>query len=299
VAFLEEMGVVEGRTSDGEPIVAEQHLCHDPEERVFYRGRWYEGLYLYAGASAADFAQLHAFDTEINRWVAWHGARGRRAFSFPLTTSSDDTEVTSLDTITMSEWLDRHGWHSPRLHWFINYACRDDYGLTIELLFRVTDSQSRRCSSAFPLAWDNVIYDSPALGYVTTTHQRGISHGPTILTYYYPLCEEDGRTARNKLLAMDWQSCADVVLTDLRRPHPDIRSLVDRLDIMRWGHAMIQPRPGFVWSTAWRQASVPFRNIHFAHTDLSGVALFEEAFAHGMRAAREVLAGRRGPRNAV
>jgi hypothetical protein len=29
--------------------------------------------------------------------------------------------------------------------------------------------------------------------------------------------------------------------------------------------------------------------VHFANTDLSGVALFEEAFYHGLRAADEVL----------
>jgi len=31
---------------------------------------------------------------------------------------------------------------------------------------------------------------------------------------------------------------------------------------------------------------------HFAHSDLSGVALFEEAFYHGLRAAEEILAER-------
>ena len=34
----------------------------------------------------------------------------------------------------------------------------------------------------------------------------------------------------------------------------------------------------------------PHRGIHFANTDLSGVALFEEAFHHGIRAADEALA---------
>jgi len=33
--------------------------------------------------------------------------------------------------------------------------------------------------------------------------------------------------------------------------------------------------------------------IHFAHTDLSGVPLFEEAFYHGIRAAEEVLSLRK------
>ena len=41
----------------------------------------------------------------------------------------------------------------------------------------------------FPLAWDNVFYDSPSLRHVVSTHQRGIDHGPTTFTYYYPLCD--------------------------------------------------------------------------------------------------------------
>jgi len=34
--------------------------------------------------------------------------------------------------------------------------------------------------------------------------------------------------------------------------------------------------------------------VHFANTDLSAVALFEEALYHGVRAAEEVLGGRGG-----
>jgi hypothetical protein len=52
---------------------------------------------------------------------------------------------------------------------------------------------------------------------------------------------------------------------------------------------MISPRPGFIWGSERRKALNPYRNIHFAHTDLSGIALFEEAFYHGLRAAKEVL----------
>jgi hypothetical protein len=58
---------------------------------------------------------------------------------------------------------------------------------------------------------------------------------------------------------------------------------------MRWGHAMIRPRAGFMWGTARREGAKPFRSIHFAHSELSGVALFEEAFDQGLRAAKEVL----------
>jgi phytoene dehydrogenase-like protein len=408
VALLDEMGVLEGRDREGEPVVAEQYLCRDPEERVFYRGRWYEGLYLRAGASNEDLAQLEAFEKEIARLVGWRDGRGRRAFAIPIATGSDDPEITELDRMTMAEWLDRRGFTSPRLRWLVDYACRDDYGMTLEQtsawagLFysasrvrkpgdeaqplitwpegngrivahlyskagsRVrlgmaaceivpTDIEGRRgvdvsavdhnannatgyraeyvifaapqfltrylirpyrddppahvaqfeygawmvanlflkdrpLSRGFPLAWDNVIYESRSLGYVVATHQRGLDHGPTIFTYYFPLTDADPRSARSKLLEAEWSHWAEVILADLNRAHPDIRSVVERIDVMRWGHAMIRPRPGFIWGRDRIEAARPYRGIHFANTDLSGVPLFEEAFYHGIRAADEVIA---------
>jgi hypothetical protein len=139
----------------------------------------------------------------------------------------------------------------------------------------------------FPLAWDNVLYESPSLGYVNATHQKGIDYGASVWTYYYPMCHEpDGRTT---LFNYEWRDLADVCLTDMSRAHPEIYDLTERIDIMRWGHAMISPYPGFIWGAERQKALNPYRNIHFAHTDLSGVALFEEAFYHGLRAARRVL----------
>jgi protoporphyrinogen oxidase len=140
------------------------------------------------------------------------------------------------------------------------------------------------------LAWDNILYDSPSLGYVVATHQTGTDHGPTVLTYYYPLSDGSPRQARTQLLGTDWEEWAEVTLTDLGRAHDDIRSLVTRLDVMRWGHAMPRPKPGTVWGSARRRAAQPFRNIHFAHSDLSGVGIMEEAFYQGVRAAEEILA---------
>src|SRR5207253_9186713 len=107
VRLLDELGVLEGTDSEGEPVVAEQFVCRDPEERVFYRGRWYEGLYLRAGASADDLSQLDAFNAEVNRWVAWRDSKGRRAFAIPVATGSDDADVTALDKMSMAEWLNQ------------------------------------------------------------------------------------------------------------------------------------------------------------------------------------------------
>jgi Flavin containing amine oxidoreductase len=406
ISLLDEMGVIEGHDKDGEPIVAEQFLCRDPEERIFYKGRWYEGLFLHAGENGDDQQQFEKFNAEMNRWVAWRDAKGRRAFTLPVSACSDDAEVTALDRLSMDEWMTQRGFTSPRLRWWVNYACRDDYGMTLDhtsawaglfyfcarVLKPNVDSQSlitwpegngrlvnhlyertkahiqldravfdlianttgcdlvtldrqgkdprgyranhvifaapqfiarylihpyrenppphisefqfgswmvanltlkdrpqQSSTRDFPLAWDNVLYESESLGYVVATHQQGIDRGPTVFTYYYPLCDANARAGRTRLLETDWRGWADVALTDLSRAHPDIRNLVERLDVMRWGHAMIRPRTGFMWGTARREAAKPFRSIHFAHSELSGVALFEEAFDHGLRAAEEVL----------
>jgi hypothetical protein len=152
--------------------------------------------------------------------------------------------------------------------------------------------KARPAEPGIPLAWDNVLYDSPSLGYVVATHQAGIDFGPTIFTYYYPLTDRNTKEARKQLLNLGWSEWAELALADLSRAHPDLRKLVTRLDVMLWGHAMIRPRPGFVWGSARRAAMRPDGGIHFAHSDLSGVALFEEAFSHGVRAADEVLTAR-------
>jgi len=125
------MGILEGRDRDGEPIVAEQYLCRDPQERVFFRGRWYEGLYLHAGASADDEAQLQRFKNMVGHWVGWRDGRGARAFTLPVADCSRDAEVTALDRLSMADWLQQQRFTSPRLRWLVEYGCRDDYGLKL------------------------------------------------------------------------------------------------------------------------------------------------------------------------
>ena len=410
ISLLDEMGVVESKDEHGQPIIAEQFLCRDPEERVFYKGRWYEGLYLHPGESEDDKQQFAKFNAEVDHWVSWRDARGRRAFTLPVSACSDDADVTALDRVSMGEWMDQRGLTSPRLRWWVDYACRDDYGMTVEQtsawaglfyfcsrvetpgvesqslitwpegngrlvqhLFEKAKShiqldraavelvpvengvevitldregraprgfRARRVIFAapqfmaryvvrpyrdnppphiaefqfgswmvanltlrerpklglrdFPLAWDNVLYESPSLGYVVATHQRGVDRGPTVFTYYYPLVDENPRVARTRLLETDWRGWAEVALADLSRAHRDIRGLVERLDVMRWGHAMIRPRTGFMWGQARREGAKPFRSIHFAHSELSGVALFEEAFDVGLRVADVVSRGLHG-----
>src|SRR5262249_45749619 len=125
IDLLGEMGMLEGRDAEGQPIVSEQFLCRDPEERTFYRGRWYEGLFMRVGASADDLAQWERFNAETSKWVGWRDSRGRRAFSIPTAAGSDDAEVKALDRMSMSDWLDQNRFTSEPLRWLVDYACRD------------------------------------------------------------------------------------------------------------------------------------------------------------------------------
>jgi hypothetical protein len=138
-----------------------------------------------------------------------------------------------------------------------------------------------------------VLFDSPSLGYVVATHQTLNDDGPTILTYYFPFTDVEPNIARAHLASLDHAECCDLVMSDLVRAHPDLPQLVTRIDVWRWGHAMSRPTPGLIWSGARMEAQKPFGRVHFANTDLSGLALFEEAFAHGVRAADAILSERR------
>ena len=136
-----------------------------------------------------------------------------------------------------------------------------------------------------------MLRSSPSLGYVTATHQRGRDHGPTVWTWYYPLTAPDAAATRRALAGASHGDWAEVAVADLERAHPALRAHLDRVDIAFWGHGMVRPTVGSVWSPARRSAALARGAIHVAHTDLSGIALFEEALDHGVRAGREVLAG--------
>ncbi len=145
-------------------------------------------------------------------------------------------------------------------------------------------------------AWDNVIFDSPALGYVVATHQSLRTHVPrTVWTYYWALAHAPAAEARRWLLDQSWATLATAILDDLSRAHPDIRDCVRRLDILRLGHAMPRPTVGFLSNDARRRAKARRDGLYFAHSDVSGLALFEEAQEHGVTAADAAL-GRVGGR---
>ena len=139
-------------------------------------------------------------------------------------------------------------------------------------------------------AWDNVLAESPSLGYVVATHQSlRTAPGPSVLTYYLPLAVPSPAVARAWMLDRDWRYWASLILADLAQAHPEIESVVTHIDVMLWGHAMIRPVPGFIWGEARRRTPARHGAVHFAHSDMSGISIFEEAQYHGVRAAEAVM----------
>lgn len=140
------------------------------------------------------------------------------------------------------------------------------------------------------LAWDNMIYDSRLLGYVVSTHQRtAMVTTETVLAYYWPLNHAAPAEARQEALARPYGAWRDIFLEELYAIHPNLKGHVTSLDVMLWGHAMIRPTPGFIWGPA-RAARLQQKGPVFrAHSDLSGISIFEEAYTHGVRAAENAL----------
>jgi protoporphyrinogen oxidase len=398
--LLEELGVVSGFDASGRAIPGEEHLVRAPEERLFFRGRWSEGLYLKEGASEDDGTQLRRFQEEVAGYAARRDGDGRRAFAIPVAASARDADLLALDAVSMDAWMRERGYVSPRLRWYVEYACRDDFGCLLSdvsawaalhyfasrsagrgdegadfltwpegnafLVDRLAPrTEGRRRTGAvvtsiepsgdgalvrwidveanvsrevearrvvcaiprfvarrvvrglegerggfsyapwvvanltvdgppvehgFPTCWDNVLYESPSLGYVVATHQQDRPERDSVWTWYRPFCGPDPSAERTRILGRDWASWRDEAIADLRPAHPDLPERVTRLDVWRWGHAMVRPTPGFLWGEERLRAAAPLGTVHFAGADVGGLPLFEEAQWSGVRAAEEALA---------
>lgn len=399
--LLAECGVIEGFDPDGRARPVERHLLRAPGERIFAHGRWSEGLYPRLGASAEDVRELERFEALVAELSERRDAAGRLWFTLPLASASTAEDVLALDRVPMAQWLAEHGFDSARLRWYVEYACRDDFGtllgdtsayaalhyfcargrepgeteryltwpegnaflaealarsaepelrsralvhalepLSDRVIVRAFDAargaeielhaedvicatprfvarrlvralaneplpmrstpwvvanlalSARPSEDGFPLAWDNVLQESASLGYVVATHQLDRAERDDVWTWYRPFPGADVAGAREAVLATSWDAWRDEVLADLSRAHPDLEERVVSIDVARFGHGMIRPEPGFLAARA--AGALPWRHerILFAGTDLSGLALFEEAQWTGVRAAELVLARR-------
>lgn len=403
--LLADLGVLLGDPYAEAPAYDERFLCFAPQERLYRYGLWQDGLLPQIGVSKRDQEQYRRFFDLLERYRRQSDLAGRSAFVIPAAMSSRDPALLTLDTISMRAFMLQHGLDSEPLHWYVDYACRDDYGShhaevsawaglhyflarngkaanadadqvltwpegnawlgkrmrqrfegrveTAALAHRIEEfprhveldvylarenrtvrwhakrvifaapafvlsyvvadldgslrdaakaieyapwlvanltlSEPPRHGNGAPLAWDNVLYDSPALGYVNAMQQSlTTSPGPSVLTYYWAFPGE-AAVARKVLYETPRERWAEKIMSDLAGPHPEIRDTVRQLDIWRWGHAMSKPMTGWIWSAARQRFGAALGRIHLAHADLSGFSIFEEANYWGVKAAEEAL----------
>jgi len=115
--LFEELGVLR----DG--VWEERSLCFSPQERLFLYGEWHAGLEPEFAMTAADRADFRRFADVI--------AAQRASGQFTIPSALGVRRESPLDTLSMDAWLTAQGFTSPRLRWYVDYACRDDYALTL------------------------------------------------------------------------------------------------------------------------------------------------------------------------
>jgi len=121
--LLEELGLrqrVAGRWE-----YAERHLCHSPQERLFFGGAWQEGLLPVQGVGESTLAQYRRFAALVE------AARKAVRWSIPASRTPHTALKKNLASMTMQTWLTQQGLEDPHLRWYLDYCCRDDYGAGI------------------------------------------------------------------------------------------------------------------------------------------------------------------------
>ncbi len=113
--LFEDLGVLKGGQWE------ERYLCFSPQERLFLYGRWQDGIEPAVGLSQKDRDQFQHFEDTVATF------RGSGSFTIPLELGIN-SRFQDLDRIPFSEWLKSQGFESRLLNWYMNYACRDDYG---------------------------------------------------------------------------------------------------------------------------------------------------------------------------
>ena len=124
--LLEELGL--RQRVAGRWVYAERHLCHSPQERLFFNGEWQDGLLPLNGVSPHTLSQYRQFSALV--------AQARQAvhWRIPVSKWPPAGESIAFTAITFEAYLNQNGLTDPHLRWYLNYCCRDDYGAGISVV---------------------------------------------------------------------------------------------------------------------------------------------------------------------
>ena len=143
-----------------------------------------------------------------------------------------------------------------------------------------------------PLSWDNVVYEGQALGYVVSTHQLlRVARAPrSVFTAYHALSGQTPQAAREWLTRASPQDLRDVAAVDLVAAYgKEFWRNARQLEITVRGHAMATPVCGYLSNPGLAALRAVDGPVLFAHADLSGYSVFEEASWWGVTAAARIL----------
>ena len=112
--LLEELGVLTNGVWD------ERQLCFSPQERLYLHGEWRPGIEPDFALDRRGREDFRRFDERIVE------LRQSGEFTIPMARGVPRNSL--LDRMSMREWLAGQRLSSPQLLWYVDYACRDDYG---------------------------------------------------------------------------------------------------------------------------------------------------------------------------
>lgn len=118
--LLEELGL--RRRAAGRWVYDERHLCHSPQERLYFRGAWQDGLLPIDDVGPGTLAQYRRFSALVTQ------AQRQGRYTMPAQRGAAAPAHLALDAVSFEAWLQRQGLDDPHLRWYLSYCCRDDYG---------------------------------------------------------------------------------------------------------------------------------------------------------------------------
>ncbi len=124
--FLEELGL--RKRISGRWQYDERHLCHSPQERLFFNGAWQDGLLPLAGVGQDTLAQYDRFSQLVEKWRATGG------FQIPVANTLVAQQNIAALAMPFVAYLNANSLVDAHLRWYLDYCCRDDYGAGIDVV---------------------------------------------------------------------------------------------------------------------------------------------------------------------
>lgn len=139
-------------------------------------------------------------------------------------------------------------------------------------------------------AWDNVLFGSQSLGYIFDGHQETfLPVQNRNITFFHAFSSQNPQKTRQFLEKTGNAGLLNGVLRELKKMHPGIEDHILSHHLHIWGHGMVSPGINSLWNTRRIESHIAPARMAYAHTDVSGISIFEEGFYQGIKAASKIL----------